>query len=175
MRTGSCSPNRSARSSGCGPGAETAMADDAAGRNRAPWRDVYDFWFLPQTDPAHGQARPEWFRKDAAFDATIRDRFGPVIERALAGDFHDWDADPRGALARIVVLDQFTRNVFRDTPRAFAGDARAQQAAVGMIESGADRLLAPVERWFAYMPLEHAEDLALQERSVGLFSALAKD
>jgi uncharacterized protein (DUF924 family) len=139
------------------------------------WREVYDFWFLPAADPAHGQARDEWFRKDDAFDAMIRTRFGPVIDRALAGDFGDWDADLRGALARIVVLDQFTRNAFRGKPDAFAGDARAQAATIAMIESGRDRLLQPVERWFAYMPLEHAEDLALQERSVGLFSALAKD
>jgi len=150
-------------------------SDGAAPPARAPWREVYDFWFLPPDDPAHGQPRDEWFRKDAAFDAAIRARFAPVIERALAGGATEWDADLRGALARIVVLDQFTRNAFRDTPRAFAGDALAQQAALAMTESGRDRLLQPVERWFAYMPLEHAEDLTLQERSVGLFSALAKD
>ena len=139
------------------------------------WQPVLDFWFLPAGDPAHGQSRPEWWRKDPAFDAEIGSRFGPVIETALAGGLREWDREVRGALARIVVLDQFTRNAFRDTPRAFAGDALAQAATCTVIESGQDRLLKPVERWFAYMPLQHAENLELQERAVGLFSALAKD
>jgi uncharacterized protein (DUF924 family) len=140
-----------------------------------PWQLVLDLWFLPAGDPLHGQSRPEWFRKDNAFDAAIHSRFETVIETALNGGLHDWDDDLHGALARIIVLDQFTRNAFRDTPRAFAGDKLAQVGSLAMIESGRDRLLVPVERWFAYMPLQHAEDLELQERSVGLFSALDKD
>ena len=138
-------------------------------------QSVLDFWFLPSDDPQHGQSRPEWWRKDPTFDAQIASRFGPLIETALAGGVQEWDREARGALARIIVLDQFTRNAFRDTPRAFAGDALAQAATQAMIEGGQDRLLKPVERWFAYMPLQHAEKLELQERAVGLFSALAKD
>jgi len=140
-----------------------------------PWQRVLDFWFLSAANADHGKSRPEWFRKDDAFDATIRVQFGTLIDEALGGGLTDWDADLHGALARIIVLDQFTRNAFRDTPRAFAGDPLARQAALAMIESGRDRLLAPLERWFAYLPLEHAEDLELQERSLGLFTALAKD
>lgn len=140
-----------------------------------PWQRVLDFWFLSAANADHGKSRPEWFRKDDAFDATIRVQFGTLIDEALGGGLSDWDADLHGALARIIVLDQFTRNAFRDTPRAFAGDPLARQAALAMIESGRDRLLAPLERWFAYLPLEHAEDLELQERSLGLFTALAKD
>jgi uncharacterized protein (DUF924 family) len=140
-----------------------------------PWQAVLDFWFLPASDPAHGQSRPEWWSKNTAFDTAITTRFGPLLDEALAGGLRDWGREPHSALARIIVLDQFTRNAFRDTPRAFAGDALAQEATVAMIEGGQDRLLKPVERWFAYMPLQHAEDLALQERAVGLFSALAKD
>jgi uncharacterized protein (DUF924 family) len=140
-----------------------------------PWQPVVDFWFLPAGDPQHGTSRPEWWRKDKTFDAAIHAQFGPLIEEALAGGLSDWDRDPHGALARIIVLDQFTRNTFRDTPRAFAGDKLAQAATLEMIESGRDRLFKPVERWFVYMPLQHAEDLALQERSVGLFAALGKD
>jgi uncharacterized protein (DUF924 family) len=140
-----------------------------------PWQSVLDFWFLTPEHADHGTSRPEWFRKDAAFDDAIRAQFGATLDAALAGGFRQWDADLHGALARIVVLDQFTRNAFRDTPRAFAGDALAQEAALAMIESGRDRLLHPLERWFVYLPLEHAEDRELQERSVGLFSALAKD
>jgi uncharacterized protein (DUF924 family) len=139
------------------------------------WQPVLDFWFLTPEHADHGTSRPEWFRKDAAFDDAIRTQFGATLETALAGGFREWDADLHGALARIIVLDQFTRNAFRDTPRAFAGDTLAQEAALAMIESGRDRLLHPLERWFVYLPLEHAENLELQERSVGLFSALAKD
>jgi len=140
-----------------------------------PWQPVLDFWFLTPEHADHGTSRPEWFRKDTAFDEAIRTQFGATLETALAGGFREWDTDLHGALARIIVLDQFTRNAFRDTRRAFAGDALAQEAALAMLESGRDRLLHPLERWFVYLPLEHAEDLALQESSVGLFSALAKD
>ena len=139
------------------------------------YQDILDFWFLPESDPGHGHSRPEWFRKDAAFDAVIGERFGATIEQALAGEFVEWDNDPHGALARILLLDQFTRNVFRDTPRAFAGDPLAQAAARSVVDAGRDRLLAPALRWFFYMPFEHAEDLALQERSVALFNVLATE
>ena len=139
-----------------------------------PWQPVLDFWFLPPGDPQHGESRQEWWRKDPAFDAEIATRFGVMLEAALAGGLGEWDRDPRGALARIIVLDQFTRNAFRDTPRAYAGDAMAQAATLAMIEREQDRSLQPVERWFAYMPLQHAEDLALQDRSVDLFGALAQ-
>ena len=139
---------------------------------RSPaWQPVLDFWFLPEEDPAHGQARPEWFGKDPAFDALIEQRFGATISRALAGEFVEWDDDPRGALARIILLDQFTRNVFRDTPKAFAGDALALAAACAMLKGGRDRILAPVERTFVYLPFEHAEDITMQERGVALFNS----
>src|SRR5450830_125640 len=139
------------------------------------WQPILDFWFLPEGDPGHGKSRPEWFRKDLAFDALIQQRFGEAISRALAGEFVEWDGDPRGALVRIILLDQFARNAFRDTPRAFAGDARALAAARAMVDSGRDRMLAPVERWFVYLPFEHAEDMAIQERAVALFTALAAE
>lgn len=143
--------------------------------NNSPWQPVLDFWFLPADAPGHGQARAEWFRKDAAFDAQIRSRFGPLLEQGLAGGLTHWDADPLGALARILLLDQFTRNAFRDSPRAFAGDALALAGAQALVAAGADRRLAPLQRWFIYLPFEHTEDLALQERSVALFSKLQQD
>jgi uncharacterized protein (DUF924 family) len=136
---------------------------------------VLDFWFLPPSDPAHGTTRTVWFKKDAAFDATIGERFGDLVEHAVAGGLKDWDASgPRGVLARILVLDQFTRNTGRDTPAAFAGDALALAAARELVDSGAHLALAPNERWFAYMPFEHAEDAQMQETSVQLFTALAE-
>jgi len=139
------------------------------------WQPILDFWFLAVGDPGHGKARPEWFRKDPAFDALIHQRFGEEIGRALGGAFVEWDPDPRGALARILLLDQFTRNTFRDTPRAFAGDALALAAAREMVDAGRDRMLDAVGRWFAYLPFEHAEDMAMQDRSVELLRALATE
>jgi uncharacterized protein (DUF924 family) len=134
-------------------------------------REILDFWF----GPAPRAARAEWFRKDPAFDAMIAARFGAAVEAALAGAFHDWRAEPRSALARVLLLDQFTRNAFRDTPRAFAGDGEALATAIGVVESGLDRGLDTFERWFLYLPFEHAEDLAMQERSLALFARLARD
>jgi uncharacterized protein (DUF924 family) len=137
---------------------------------------VLDFWFLPPADPGHGAIRKEWFVKDPAFDAAIAARFGALIEHAVAGGLKDWDATgPRGVLARILVLDQFTRNTGRDTPAAFAGDAQALAAARQLVDSGAHLALAPNERWFSYMPFEHAEDAQMQETSVQLFTALAQE
>ncbi len=96
-------------------------------------RDVVDFWFGAEGSPERGRPRPEWFRKDPAFDAAIRARFGDAVEAALAGAFADWDAAPDRALARVLLLDQFTRNIFRDTPRAFARarDRQCRAARVG--------------------------------------------
>ena len=136
---------------------------------------VLDFWFGPPGDPAHGQPRVEWFRKDAAFDAAIAQRFGTLIDEALAGQLATWSAQPLSALAQVIVLDQFTRNAFRDTPRAFAGDALALAAAQAMVDTQQDRSLTSVQRQFAYLPFEHAEDLAMQREALRLFGALAQD
>jgi uncharacterized protein (DUF924 family) len=136
---------------------------------------VLDFWFGAPRSATHGQWRDAWFRKDAAFDAAIAQRFGAVVETALAGGLRDWTAAPGTTLARIVLLDQFTRNVFRDRPRAFAGDALALEAAQAMVAAGHDRALDPVQRAFVYLPFEHAESLAMQDESVRLFAALADE
>ncbi|MBI3154992.1 MAG: DUF924 domain-containing protein [Burkholderiales bacterium] len=137
------------------------------------------FWFGPDTGAgAEAGFRPEWFRKDPAFDESIRARFGPLVERALtlpAGAPPAWGDAPADLLAEILVLDQFPRNLYRGQARAFAGDARALALALALIARGDDRRLHPVQRLFAYLPLEHAEDLALQDRSVALFSALAAE
>jgi uncharacterized protein (DUF924 family) len=133
--------------------------------------DVHRFWF----GPPPLASRDVWFRKDPAFDATIGTRFGEAIAAALAGAFGEWTATARGALARVLLLDQFTRNAFRDTAAAFSGDARALATAEDAIARGHDRALEPVERWFLYLPFEHAEDRAAQARSLALFGALATE
>ncbi|MBK9363429.1 MAG: DUF924 domain-containing protein [Rubrivivax sp.] len=133
-------------------------------------QDILDFWF-----GAGDRPRAEWFRKDPAFDAAVRERFGPLIEQALQRGIDDWAHSPQPALARIVVLDQFTRNVFRDTPAAFAGDALALAAAQELVAGGQDRRLTPLQRWFVYLPFEHAEDRAAQQESMRLFGLLAAE
>jgi uncharacterized protein (DUF924 family) len=137
-------------------------------------KDVLDFWFLAPDNPAHGQSRAEWFRKDDAFDAQIRERFGALIDTAINGGLRDWAATPRGALAQILLLDQFTRNVYRGTPRAFAGDAQALELAIALTQDGQDQQLEPTLRAFVYMPFEHAEDLVMQARAVELFQLLTQ-
>jgi uncharacterized protein (DUF924 family) len=93
-------------------------------------------------------------------------------EQAVRGELDRWRSTPLAALALVVVLDQFSRNMFRGTPRAFAGDPAALAAAASVIERGFDRPLSAQERTFVYMPFEHAEDLAAQRRSLALFEAL---
>lgn len=143
-----------------------------------PARDaqaVLDFWFGTPQQLHHLLPRPEWFRKDAAFDAAIRDRFGTTIEAALRGDMDGWVARPLHAVAYILLLDQFTRNAFRDQPRMFAGDARALAAARALVAAGTDRQLPALMRQFVYLPFEHSEQLADQDESMRLFTALAAD
>lgn len=137
--------------------------------------DVLDFWFGPPDSAEFGKPRKMWFAKDAAFDAQIRNRFGALVGAALGGRLSEWDSSPRGALARILLLDQFTRNAFRDTPRAFAGDPLALPCAQALVAQGGDVLLAAVERGFAYLPFEHSEDLAMQDEALRLFERLASD
>jgi uncharacterized protein (DUF924 family) len=139
-------------------------------------QDVLDFWFLPPNDPGYGKPRVEWFRKDPGFDARIRERFGSLIAQALAGGLREWEMEgPQGALARILVLDQFTRNAYREAPESFAGDTLALAAAQELVDSGGDRALPPFQRAFAYMPYEHAEDARMQQCAIDLFARLAEE
>ena len=140
------------------------------------YQDVLDFWFGAPGSPEAGKPRRAWFVKKDDFDDTIRTRFGATIEQALAGGLRDWDAaGAQGVLARILVLDQFTRNAYRNTPQSFAGDALALAAARALVDAGADRDLPPLQRAFVYMPFEHAEDPYMQERAVELFGVLAAE
>lgn len=135
--------------------------------------DVLAFWFGRPADTDYGQPRAAWFRKDPAFDAAIRGRFLPTVEAALVGGLADWATTPAGALALLLVLDQFPRNLFRGEARAFAGDPQALALATTVVDRGWDAGLLPVQRAFVYLPFEHSEVLADQDRSVALFAALA--
>jgi uncharacterized protein (DUF924 family) len=133
---------------------------------------VLDHWFGAPDSAEFGTQRDLWFRKSEATDRDIADRFASLIEQALRGELADWAAKPPSALAEILLLDQFTRNSFRGTPRSFAGDARALNAAMAMVGSRQDETLLPVQRMFVYLPFEHAEGMAMQDESLRLFTRL---
>jgi uncharacterized protein (DUF924 family) len=137
--------------------------------------NVLDFWFGPPASPELGRPRTCWFEKSDAFDAEVRARFGSLLGKANAGELDHWTDTPFAALALTVVLDQFPRNACRGTPASFASDARALAVARSVIRRGFDRLLLPVQRWFVYLPFEHAEDLAAQRESLRLFGMLTGD
>lgn len=137
--------------------------------------EILAFWFGPPDGPGYGQPRSEWFRKDEAFDASIRQRFLARVNAALAGQLAPWASDRQGMLALLILLDQFPRNLFRNEARAFAGDAQARQLADTALAEGRDQAMTAVEKLFVYLPFEHSEALADQERSLALFSALAAE
>lgn len=142
---------------------------------REDWQEVLDFWFGAPGSAQHGQTRSEWFRRSEAFDSEIRARFTKTYEAAVRGDLAHWRAQPLSALALIIVLDQFPRNMFRGTALAFATDLLAQDVALHMVAEGYDQALKPVERHFVYLPFEHAEDMGMQREAVRLYETLRDD
>lgn len=135
-------------------------------------RQILDFWFGTPDSDVYGTARKIWFKADAAFDGEIRQRFADALDPAAAGAHDGMAATPEGALALTVLLDQFPRNIYRGTPRAFAFDAKALATARRAVEAGHDAAVPAFQRGFLYLPFEHSEDIADQERAVALFEAL---
>lgn len=133
--------------------------------------EVLSFWFGEPTDD--GMARPEvqqrWWKKDAAFDASIQARFGATFERAVRGELQDWADSPRGRVALVIVLDQFSRNLGRGSGEAFANDPAALRLASAAVERGELDELPPLHAYFLLMPFMHAEDVEAQRRCVELF------
>ncbi len=125
--------------------------------------DILSFWWAA--------GPPKWFMRDDAFDAEIRDRFLPAHDAAASGALDGWAISPHGALALVILLDQFPRNLFRGTARAFATDGKSLEIAEAALDKGFDRAFPSPARHFFYLPLEHAEDMKMQERSVDLFRA----
>lgn len=153
--------------------AMTHTQRDAATDLPADARRLLDFWFGAPASPAWNSTRAVWFTKSDAFDATVRAAFLPLWEATQAGANACWVQNPEGACARIVLLDQVPRNVFRNAPRSFASDAQALATARQMVASGADHLLPTAfHRMFCYMPFEHSEVLADQNTAVQLMTAL---
>jgi uncharacterized protein (DUF924 family) len=127
--------------------------------------DVLDFWFAEST-------RPSWFVRSEAFDALVRAELGPLHERAVRGELDAWAADPRSALALVLLLDQAPRNLHRGSARSFASDASALRHARAVVDAGLDQNLTEVEKVFLYLPFEHSESLADQDRCLALTAAL---
>jgi len=140
-------------------------------------KDVLEFWFRDAMSSPEALERRDavWFQADPAFDRECATRFASPLESAARGALDGWAGTPHGRLALVILLDQVPRNIHRGSRAAFAHDAQAAAHCVAGIESGQDRSLHPVERVFLYMPLQHAEDLDLQRRSVERFESLAAE
>ena len=128
---------------------------------------VLHFWF-------DETPRTRWFARDEAFDAAIRARFGALHASAAQGELWAWRSTPAGRLAEIVVLDQFSRNLYRGSPRAFAQDGMALVLAQEAVAQGLDAGLSGDERAFLYMPYMHSESRVVQQESLRLFTALGQ-
>jgi uncharacterized protein (DUF924 family) len=135
---------------------------------------VLDFWFgeLDDTGMPQPARHALWFRKNPATDARIADRFGDLVRQALAGGLAPWAGRDRGVIALVLLLDQFPRNIFRDTARAYSGDARALALAQDCIAAGHHQRLPAIHQVFLFLPLEHSESLDAQEECVALFREL---
>jgi len=145
----------------CTPNTESAGEDDAL-------NIVLDFW-LRQTGP------DLWFTRDDALDEKIRNDFLALHTKAVAGELAHWRKTPSGCLGEIILLDQFSRNLYRDDPRAFAADSQAREILALALAAGFDVGMSADGRRFLYMPLQHSENAADQARSVELFRTLEDD
>jgi uncharacterized protein (DUF924 family) len=126
------------------------------------YQEILKFWF-EEIEPS------QWWKKDDEFDKALIARFSDIHARATRCELFDWRADPHGRLAEIIVLDQFSRNMYRGSPLAFANDALALALAQEAVSAGADAVLSPVQRSFLYMPYMHSESLKIHEIAVDLF------
>ncbi|MEE5130022.1 DUF924 family protein [Pseudomonas alliivorans] len=141
---------------------------------RAPWLLLLDWWFGSAESPTEvvKSRNTLWFGKKKANDTEARERFGDQVEKALSGGLAEWAENPKGWLALILLLDQLPRMIHRDTPKAFAGDSRAQSLVKHGLKLERDQHLDPLQRTFIYLVLEHSEDLADQNRAIACFARL---
>jgi uncharacterized protein (DUF924 family) len=138
-------------------------------------KEVLDFWFGSPEAPDYGKPKSFWFNKKPEVDEELRIRFLGDYQKAAIGELDDWINSPDSCLALILLLDQFPRNLFRDTPDAFATDWEALSTAQHAVSQGFDKKLLPVQRWFIYLPFEHSENLEHQRQAVKLFQQLSND
>lgn len=135
---------------------------------------ILEFWFGDALNSPKALARqaPRWFTADESFDQLVRDRFNDDVAAAMQGELDAWPSTANGRLALVILLDQFTRNIHRGAPAAFAGDEQALRLCMDGIVRGHDVELHPVACGFLYMPMQHSEDIAVQERSVEHYASL---
>ena len=133
---------------------------------------ILTFWFGSADDSDYGHYRKAWFVKDAGFDKRIRQQFAIDVERAARGDYDDWAENAQAAIALLILLDQFPRNLYRGNSRSFATDHKALALASKLVDSGAHKGLIPAQRFFVYVPFEHSENMVHQNRCVALMTAL---
>lgn len=138
-------------------------------------RDILDFWFLPLSDPEHGKPRKLWWESTPEFDRDCRTRYGALLDKAIAGGLDAWRKSPDGALALVILCDQFSRNIHRRTARAFAGDAKARETARYALARNYPAAYGPEMRQFFFMPFQHSEELADQEFCCTLFASLGDE
>ena len=138
---------------------------------------ILNFWFGDPNAPesGYGQQRRMWFLKDKELDQQIRKQFLGDYEQVRQGHYADWQDQPKTALALIILLDQFPRNMFRGSPRSFEADSQALQVAKAAIVQRYDQSLLPIERIFIYLPFGHSERLVDQNQAVALFEALVQE
>jgi uncharacterized protein (DUF924 family) len=134
--------------------------------------EVLRFWFGEGSD--YGKVHKRWFEKNPAFDALVAERYQRLHQEMLEGKYREWLNDPHDCLARIIVLDQFPRHIYRGGAESFSSDALALAAAKHLVASGWDKTLLPVERMFAYLPYQHAESLEDQASALRLYEALKR-
>ncbi|MFK3797954.1 MULTISPECIES: DUF924 family protein [unclassified Pseudomonas] len=141
---------------------------------REPWLPLLDWWFGSAESPTEAvrEKNALWFGKKKSQDADALHRFGGLVDLALQGGLTEWSATPKGWLALVLLLDQLPRMIFRDTPKSYAGDERAQALVKHGLKLERDLALTPLQRTFIYLVLEHTENLGAQDEAVERFAAL---
>ncbi|PFX17995.1 uncharacterized protein LOC111340120 [Stylophora pistillata] len=154
----------------CGTAVRVITRSLCSGNGSDNWKNVLDYWFSPG-------AEKKWFHGGTQVDEEIRQKFSSLVEKAVQGELKEWETEPKPSLALIILTDQFTRSIFRNSAKAFSGDARARAIARKFIDGKThNHLEFPfAERGFMYLPFEHSENKEDQELSVSLMTRLAED
>lgn len=136
---------------------------------------ILNFWFGEPSSPSYGQYKDFWFQSTPELDGQIRKKFESVYQKAIKGELDTLSKTPEGSLALVIILDQFPRNMYRETSQAFASDAKALNVAKETVRKKFDQNLLPMQRMFLYLPYEHSENFEDQEQSVKLFENLGNE